>query len=68
MPVPNLGLKVDYDNQKVKFLMISGRPETNLFRPFRCVPGQLTINNAPDGSCVIIAAVTSPPVRPEAVR
>ena len=32
MPVPNPGLKVDSDNQKVKFLMISGRPKTGFFR------------------------------------
>ena len=46
MPVPNLGLKVDSDNQQVEFLMISGRPKTGFFRQFRCVLGQLPINNA----------------------
>ena len=52
MPVPNPGLKVDSDNQKVKFLMISGRPKTVFFLLFRGVLGQLTINNPPGGSCV----------------
>ena len=45
MPVPNAGLKVDSDNQKVKFLMIFGRPKTGIFRRFRGVPGG---PNAPD--------------------
>ena len=39
MPVPILGLKVRSDSQKVKFLMIFGRPKTGIFRQFRGVPG-----------------------------
>jgi hypothetical protein len=31
MPVPIPGLKVDSDNQKVKFLMVFGLPKTTFF-------------------------------------
>ena len=39
MPVPIPGSKVESDNQKVKFLTISGRPKTAIFGRFRGVPG-----------------------------
>ena len=39
MPVPIPGSQVRSDNQKVKFLTISGRPKTWIFREFRGVPG-----------------------------
>ena len=39
MPLPIPGLKVESDNQKVKFLTIFGRPKTKIFRRFRGVPG-----------------------------
>jgi hypothetical protein len=39
MPVPIQGLKVRSDNQKVKFLMILGRPKTGIFHGFRGVRG-----------------------------
>ena len=39
MPVPIPGLKVESDNQILKFLTISGRPKTGIFRRFRGVPG-----------------------------
>jgi hypothetical protein len=40
MPVPIPGSKVGSDSQKVKFLTISGRPKTGIFRRFRGVPGR----------------------------
>ena len=40
MPVPIPGLKVGSDTQKVKFMMIFGRPKTKIFQEFRNVPGR----------------------------
>ncbi len=39
MPVPIPGSKVGSDNQKVKFLTISGRPKTGIFGQISGVPG-----------------------------
>ena len=50
MPVPIPGPKVRSDSQKVKFLMIFGRPKTCIFRRFLVVPAKLIINNVPKGS------------------
>ena len=40
MPVPIPGLKVGSDSQKIKLLMISGRPETRFFDQISGVPGR----------------------------
>ena len=41
MPVPIPGPEVDPDSQKVKFLMISGRPKTGFFDQISGVPGYM---------------------------
>ena len=48
MPVPIPGSKVGSDNQKVKFLTISGRPKTGFFDQISGVPGRapLATNHA----------------------
>ncbi len=51
MPVPNPGLKVGVDSQKVKFVMIVGRSKIVFFRKFEHVPGQLRIKSLPKHSC-----------------
>ena len=42
MPVPIPGPEVGSDSQKVKFLMIFGRPKTGLFGQISGAPGYLT--------------------------
>ena len=65
MPVPIPGLKVRSDNQKVKFLMIFGRPKTAVFLRFRGVPGRapLATNHAVYTLWTLLMASASSAVR-----